>query len=80
MHLPRVLEVPPSIPTKGLRFVACICNLQVAFHGYCLVNDVDNGQSIGSIVSDATIRTWLRATANNMSRLLGSFSSIIDGI
>ena len=59
-----------------LWFLARICTVQyVELRGYCPVYGWGNGQSIGSSVSDAIVRSWLWSTSTESSPL-GFFSSI----
>ena len=53
-----------------------ICNVQYEeLREYCHVTGGSNGQSIGSTVSDAVVRSWLWSTAPGSSPL-GYVSSI----
>ena len=71
------MMVAGSLPSEEASFCDLYCTFAYASgaQGYCPIKDGGNGQSIGSTVSNAIIRSWLWSTVTE-SCPLGSFSSI----
>ena len=78
MCLPRVLDIPGSIPCHDTLICGMYLHSARSAQGvlaYCPINGGDTAQSIGSTVANSVVHSWLGSAATK-SCTLGYFSSI----